>query len=65
MKSNPQGNSQAISPTIDMTMSGLDIGKSFYDAESGSWPLAQYTADPATLDISLRQITTVVARRDL
>ena len=65
VKSNPQGDYQGIYRTIDMTMSGLDIGTSLYDAESGTWSVSQYTADPSPFEIKAGGFTTVTARRDL
>ena len=65
VKSNPQGNYERIYDNIETTMSGLDIGKSFYDAESGTWTVAQYTADPSYFDIKAGEFTTVTARRNL
>ncbi len=65
VKSNPHGDYKGIYRTIDMTMSGLDIGTRFYDAESGTWSVSQYTADPSLFDIKAGEFTTVTAHRDL
>jgi len=65
VKSSPQGEYKQIYKTIDEVYKGLKTGTAPYDAESGTYAFAQYTASPASIDIQPGKFVTVSAHRDL
>ncbi len=65
VKSSPQGEYNKIYKTMDEMYKGLKTGTVPYDAESGTYAFAQYTASPPHIDIQPGKFATVFARRDL
>ena len=65
VKSSPQGEYPKMYKTMDEMYKGLRTGTAPYDAESGTYAFAQYTASPAMIDIQLGKFVTVSAHRDL
>lgn len=64
VKSSPQGEYPKMYKTMDEMYKRLRTGTAPYDAESGTYAFAMYTASPALIDIQPGKFVTVSAHRD-